>query len=103
MQEIRESLEPLTRKSASLDEEKEQLKKEINKNEKLQEKLLSQKASLEDTKIFDETITNLQATIDANRKRLLANVEAKIEKKKIRENQLKLEAAMKEKELDENR
>ena len=47
-------------------------------------------------------ITDLQASIDANRK-CLARVEAKIEKKREKENQLKLEAATNEKELEENK
>ena len=102
MQEIRESLQPLTKKSASLSEQKEQLEKEIAKKEKLQEKLLSQKASMEDTGIFHEVMDDIQASIGTKRK-CLALVEAEIEEKKAEENQLKLEAAKKEKELDDNK
>ena len=99
---IRKSLEQLTKKSASLAEEKEQLEKEITKNKKLQEKLLSQKASMEDTEIIDELIANIQGSIDKNKKHL-AHVESKLEKKKAKQNQLKLEAAKKEKDLVENK
>ena len=102
LQEIRESLQPLTKKSASLVEEKEQLEKEIIKKEKLQQKLLSQKASVEDMEVIDETIADIQASINTKRERL-AHIEAKIEKKRAEENQLKLEAAKKEKELDKSK
>ena len=95
-------MQPLTRKSASLAEEKKELEKEITKNEKLQEKLLSQKASIEGAGLFDEMLANIQASINTNRKRL-SHVEAKIENKKAEENEFKLEAAKKEKDLDENR
>ena len=102
LQEIHESLQPLLKKSASLYEEKEQLEREITKKEKLQEKLLSQKASMEDMGILHETMADIQASIDTKRKRL-SYVEAKIEKKRAEEDQLKLEAAKKEKELDANK
>ena len=102
LQEICKSLQPLTRKSASLAEEKEELEKEITKNQKLQEKLLSQEASMDGMGIFDEVLANIQASISTNRKRL-EHVQAKIEKKKAKEIEFKVEAAKKETELDENK
>ena len=102
LQDICKSLQPLTRKSASLAEEKEELEKEITENEKLQEELLSQKASMEGMGIFVEILANIQASINTNRKSL-AHVEAKVDKKKAEKNEFKLEAAKKETELDENK
>ena len=101
LQEIRNSLQPLANKSANLAEEKEQLEKEITEKEKLQEELMSEKSLMGDSKILDKIKVDIQASIDANKKRLV-HLEAKIEKQRAKENHLKQEAVEKEKELAEN-
>ena len=101
LQEIRNSLQPLAKKSASLAEEKEQLEKEITRKEKLQEKFMSEKASMEDRDVFDEMLADIRASINMKRK-CLEHVVAKLEKQMDKENRLKQEAAKKEKELNEN-
>ena len=52
--ELRLSLQPLTKKSADLAEEKEQLEKEITEKEKLQEELMSRRALIGDSGIFEK-------------------------------------------------
>ena len=101
LQEICESLRKITKKSADLAEEKEQLEKEIAKKEKLQQELMSQKALMGGTDILDKIQADYQESIDTNKKRL-ANVEAKIEKQRAKEIHLKQEVSKKEKELEEN-
>ena len=49
LKEIRESLYPLVTKSAGLAEEKKELEKEITTKQKLQERVISQKALTEET------------------------------------------------------
>ena len=100
LQEICASLQLLAKESADLAEEREQLKKEITKQERLQEKFLSQKASVE-KEIFDEMLANMQASINKSRKRL-AHVEAEIEKQRAKETQLRKEADNQEEELAKN-
>ena len=101
LQEIRLSLQPLTKKSADLAEEKEQLEKEITEKKKLQEELISKKALIGDSGIFEKLKADIQDTIDKRRKSL-AKVEAKIEEQRATEKRLKMEVAKKEKEVDES-
>ena len=101
LQDIHLSLQPLTKKCADLAEEKEQLEKEITEKEKLQEELMSRKALMGDSGIFDKLKADFEASIEKNKK-ILALVEGKIEKQRNKETRLKQEAAKKEKEVDEN-
>ena len=101
LQEIRLSLQPLSKESADLVEQKEQLEEKITKKKKLQEELMSKEDLIGDTEVFEKLKADLQDSIDRKRKSLV-QVEEKIEEQRAKEKRLKMEVAEKEKELDEN-
>ena len=101
LQDIHLSLQPLTKKSAHLAEEKEQLEKEITKKEKLQQELMPHRSLMGDSEIFDKLKAEIHASIDTNRN-CLAHIGEKIAKQMAKQELLEQKVVKKKRAVKEN-
>ena len=102
---MNETLQQVTERSAKLVREKEQLEQEMAQKQGLQERLETRRSSVTDTEVqgmASEMIANIQNSINRDIQRI-ALLNSEIAEQQAKEEQLKQQIVVKEKEANENK
>ena len=102
LQEISESLQQVIERSAALVKEKERLEQKMARKQSQQKRLETQRSSMTDKEVASEMIADIQGSVDDYRERI-ALLDVKISEQKVKEEHLKKQIVVKEKEVNDNR